>query len=58
MNDRLKIYRCRFRITALVKAWLWRREGRFTSIGKMMEVSYLGLDQTGYWVTGVFRDAS
>jgi len=53
MTEKIKLYHCGLKITALIKAWLWRRESRETTIGKMMTIENNKDTHIGYFVTGV-----
>lgn len=48
----VKLYDCQFRITALIVAWLWRRQGYKTSIGRLMELDIGKGRHIEYFVTG------
>jgi len=56
MKEEVKMYHCGFKITAQIKAWLWRRENRRTTIGKIMDADCEGLTHVGYFIVGVLRD--
>jgi hypothetical protein len=49
---RVKLYDCQFGITALIVAWLWRRQGYKTTIGKILELDTNKETLLGYFVTG------
>lgn len=48
----MKHYTCQFKITALITAWLWRRRGYQTTIGRVQHLHPDGALEQGYRVTG------
>lgn len=46
---------CQFWITAWVHAWLWRRRGFDTMMGRVKHLNADGTMDMGYYVSGVNR---
>ena len=49
---KVKLHDCQFKVIALIIAWLWRRQGYETTVGKVLSLDTDGETFLGYFISG------